>query len=153
MDVAMRLHPGRILGIVMGLVILLAVFALPLGEASGGGTLYGMAGPLLANTAMAQTGTPGQIIYNYILILSFVLLVIAGVVGVFPLGTGVLGVVGMALLTIAPYLGFPTSSATIPEGIGFFVIWAASIVSLGAAFWHGPKEKVEVVVQQQPAQM
>ena len=134
----MKLHPGRILGIILGLAILAAVFLLPFGTE----TLYGMAGPLLGNIGGVQaTGTGAEISYGYVLIIAFILLVIAGVVGLFPLGTGVLGVVAMAMLSLAPSLIFPNGSVKLVTGAGFFVIWAASIISLGASFWHGKKEQ------------
>ena len=130
------------LGIVLGLVILASIFFLPFGTGSQPDTLYGAAGPLISNLGAVQaSGDTAAISYSYLLVISFVLLVIAGLVGIFPLGTGVLGVVGMAMITLAPYLIYPNGGVALSTGLGFYVIWGASIVSLGASFWHGKKKQ------------
>jgi membrane-bound ClpP family serine protease len=151
----LQLHPGRILGMVMGLVILVAIFLLPIGEDSS--TLYGIVSPKISDLSQLQSGgDSAALTYAYILIIAFILLVIAGAVGIFPLGTGVLGVVGMAMITASPYLvypnGLPQGEVTLSTGAGFYVMWAASIISLGASFWHGKKKEttppVSVMVTQ-----
>ncbi len=124
----------------MGLVILAAIFFLPFG--AGNSTLYGTVWPWISNLGQIQSaGNATALTYDYIWIISFILLVVAGVVGVFPLGTGILGVVGMAMITASPYLVYPNGPVTLSTGVGFYVIWAASIVSLGASFWHGKKKE------------
>jgi hypothetical protein len=136
------MHPGRILGIIMGLVILIGVFVLPINTAQY--TLYDTVQPLLEGIGDIQNLPTQEMIFCYILIISFILLVIAGVVGYFPLGTGVLGIVGMAMLSLAPYF----LSLNITWAAGFYVIWIASIVALGASFWHGrTKQQQSQVVQ------
>lgn len=147
-----NMHPGRILGIVMGLVILAAVFVLPINMA--GYSLYYVVAPLMSAIGSLQTLPYQQMVFGYGLVVSFILLVIAGVVGFFPLGTGVLGVVGAALLAAVPYM----ISLPVTWGVGFYVIWIASIVSLGASFWHRREKAeakapaVQVNVQQAPPQ-
>jgi len=148
----LQLHPGRILGIVMGLVILVAIFLLPFD--GGSSTLYGTVWPKISNLGQTQSGgDTAKLTYDYIWIIAFILLIIAGVVGIFPLGTGVLGVVGMAMITVSPYLVYPNDSAhALSAGAGFYAMWAASIVSLGASFWHGKRQEaappVSVMVTQ-----
>jgi ribosomal protein S27E len=133
----LELHPGRILGIILGLVILVTIFVIPFGSANT--TLYGIVNPKLS---YLQSGSGPDIAYNYVLVIAFILLVIAGVVGLFPLGTGVLGVVGMAMITVAPSLVYPNGSPNVVGmGAGFYVIWVASIASLGASFWHKKKQQ------------
>jgi ribosomal protein L40E len=133
-------HPGRILGIILGLVILATIFFVPFGSTNTG-TLYGIVGPKISNPGSFQSGPAADVTYWYLLIAAFILLVIAGVVGLFPLGTGVLGVVSMAMVTVAPYLAYPNGSPNIVGmGAGFYVIWIASIASLGASFWHRKKQ-------------
>jgi hypothetical protein len=139
------MHPGRILGIIMGLVILATIFLIPFDSSSN--TLYGIVGPSINNLGKIQSsGDVAATTYAYIWIIAFIILVIAGVVGVFPLGTGVLGVVGMIMITISAYIAYPNGPVALSTGAGYFVIWAASIISLGASFWHG-KRKPDVVVQ------
>jgi predicted RNA-binding Zn-ribbon protein involved in translation (DUF1610 family) len=141
----LEFHPGRILGIVLGLVILATIFLLPFGT-SDTRTLYGVVGPLLSNPGGVQSsGGAASITYGYIFIIAFILIVIAGLVGIFPLGTGVLGVVGMAMITVAPYLVYPSGPVKLDPGTGFYVIWGASIASLGASFWHRKKKEAAPV--------
>ncbi len=136
----MQFHPGRILGIIMGLVILVTIFLIPFD--GSGKTLYGIAWPMLSNLGSTQSsGDSAALTYSYIWIVAFILLIVAGVVGVFPLGTGVLGVIGMALISVSAYLVYPNGPTTLSTGAGFYVIWAASIISLGASFWHGKKKE------------
>jgi len=134
--------PGRKLGIALGLVILASIFTIPFGTGSLSGTLYETVYPWISDLgAVEAAGNVKAITYAYALLIAFILLVIAGLAGLFPLGTGVLGVVGMAIITVAPYLIYPDGPVVLSTGNGFFVIWAASIASLGASFWHGKKRK------------
>lgn len=124
----------------MGLVILAAIFLLPFG--AGSSTLYGTVWPWISNLGQIQSaGNTAALTYDYIWIIAFILLVIAGLVGIFPLGTGILGVVGMAMITVSPHLVYPNGPVTLTTGAGFYVTWVASIVSLGASFWHGKKKE------------
>ena len=127
------------LGIVLGLVILATIFLLPFGTTNTA-SLYGTAGPLISNLGAVQASGTATATFDYILIIAFVLLIIAGLVGIFPLGTGVLGVVGMAIITVAPYALFPNGPVKLDPGTGFYLIWVASVLSLGASFWHGKKK-------------
>jgi hypothetical protein len=123
------MHPGRILGIIMGLVILVAVFLLPIW---GTDTLYGLVGPALGSLGALQSYPVATIVFTYLWIISFILLVIAGVVGFFPLGAGVLGIIGMAMLTVSPFL----AGVDVAWNVAFYVLWIASIICLIASFWH-----------------
>ena len=134
----MKMHPGRILGIIMGLVILASVFLLPF---VGSQTLYASTTPVLNNlTAIQQSGDFPTIASSYITVIVLVLLVMAGLVGIFPLGTGIIGVFAMALFTVGPILIYPSLGAP-SYGAGYFVIWGASIASLAASFWHRRRDK------------
>jgi hypothetical protein len=152
----MEFHPGRILGIIMGVVILGAIAFLPFGSPSPD-TLLKTFGTLSSNLSAYQAGVDTQtIIAAYLIVVATIILIIAGVVGVFPLGTGVMGVIGMAMITVAPFIAVHETFIT-GYGVGFVVIWAASIVSLGASFWHRGRRtdiglQQNVVVQQPPAQ-
>lgn len=137
----------------MGLIILATIFLVPFGSntigTTPGDTLYGVVGPNISDLgALQDAGDQRVITYAYIWIVAFILLVIAGLVGIFPLGTGVMGVVGMAMISVSGFLVFADGSQPMPNGAGFYLIWIASIVSLGASFWHGKKkeEKAPVTV-------
>jgi hypothetical protein len=123
----------------MGLVILVAIFLLPFGNSSS--TLYGTVSPIIKNLSTLQSsGNTATLAYDYTWVIAFILLVIAGVVGIFPLGTGVLGMVGMAMITISPFLIYPNGPYTLSTGAGFYITWVASLVSLVASRWNGKRE-------------
>ena len=149
------MHPGRILGIVMGIAILAAIFILPFFNfpfTSGPNSLslFGRVSPILSDIAGIQSiPDPNFIAFSYILIVAFILLVIAGIVGLFPLGTGVLGVVALALVTVAPLI--LVLGTDLPGyGLGYYVAWIASIVALAGSFWH-KRAKQEVKVSVSPS--
>lgn len=144
------MHPGRILGIVMGIVILAAIFLLPFNSGPSSLTLFGRVSPVLGDIAGIQSlPDPNLIAFTYILIVAFILLVIAGIVGLFPLGTGVLGVVALALVTVAPMI--LVLRADLPGyGLGYYVAWIASIVALAGSFWHR-RARQEVKVSLSPS--
>ena len=128
----MEFHPGRVFGLVVGLAILVTLYFVPF---SGGSSLSNIAGVLLSNTGSINSGSSQVIASNYITIVAFGLLFIAGVVGIFPLGSGILGAVAMALLTLSPYVIYP-SVAQPAYGTAFYALWFESIVALAASFWH-----------------
>ena len=123
------LRPGRILGVIVGLVILAALWRLPITSTQY--TFYEIVEPLLGAIDNIRNLSTEQMLFSYILIIAFILLVIAGLVGFFPLGTGVLGIIGMAMLTLAPYF----VGLKVVWGISFYVLWTLSIVAVGASFW------------------
>ncbi len=138
----MRFHPGRLVGIIMGLVILATLFLVPFGSTASSNTLYGTVSPIIFGTsAITVGGNLITIAQGYILVIAFILLLIAGFVGIFPLGTGVLGVVAMALITINPFLVAGQSPGISGYGTAFYIFWIAPIISLAASFWHGKKPK------------
>jgi len=123
----------------MGLVILVAIFLLPFG--GGSSTLYGTVSPMIKNlSAIQSSGNTATLAYDYTWIIAFILIVIAGVAGFFPLGSGVLGMVGMAMITISPFLIYPNGPYNLSTGDGFYITWVASVVSLVASRWQGKKE-------------
>lgn len=125
----------------MGLVILISIVFLPF-DTNPPKTFLEIGYPLLENIgAIPGLGDPAAVAFGYVLAVSFILIVVAGFVGIFPLGTGVLGVIGMALITAAVYFLVPVGIPRPVWGLGYYAIWAASIVSLGASFWHGKSKK------------
>ncbi len=123
----------------MGLVILVTIFVLPFNNDN---TLYYWGTNFYSNLGSIQAaGDASYIAFAYIEVIAFILLVIAGCVGIFPLGTGVLGVVGMAMLTANPYMVYPAAQNTLVIDYGYYIIWAASVIALIASFWHGKKEQ------------
>jgi len=139
------MNPGRILGVIMGIMILLAVLVLPFSSEPGSPSLYGIVNPLFSRLGeIQQSGDQAQIAFTYVYIISLILLVIAGIVGFFPLGCGVIGIVAMALITLGPMMIFPGGGIDVGSyGLGYFVAWIASIIALGASFWKAREKKGE----------
>lgn len=131
---------GRLVGIGIGIVILLVVFFVPFGAIPGyvqhGDTLYTAFSGAMANVPQVQnSGSFADAGAILVLAVAGLLLLIAGIVGIFPLGTGVLGAVGMALLTVGPYFtGHISSYSAASFDIGFYALWVASIAALVMSF-------------------
>lgn len=150
------MNPGRIIGIVLGIVILVAAFLLPFG--THGDTFFVLTQWNIENLGSIQEmGEPALVTLAYVTIVSFILLVIAGIVGVFPLGCGVIGIVALAILTaghILIYNSYGEAFNVLELGVGYFVAWVASIAALIASFWRkGQKvqqQTVNVTVVNQP---
>jgi len=150
------MNPGRIIGIVLGVVILIAAFLLPFDM--DGETFFAVTQLTMNNLrAIQETGEPALITLAYITIVSFILLAIAGIVGFFPLGCGVIGIVALAILTVGDILIYNSYGETFNVfefGPGYFVAWCASIAALIASFWRkGQKtqqQTVNVTVVNQP---
>lgn len=133
----------RTLGIVSGLITLAAVFALPFGSDLYGPSLFSSVLSVLGDLGrIQQSGDSALVALTYIVIAVFFLLVIAGAVGVFPLGAGVLGLIGMTVITLASTLIFPGTSLNLSlYGVGYFVVWAASVAALATHFMRARVEK------------
>ncbi len=125
----------RIAGIALGIVILMAVFLLPFGSfqlPSGqlnGVTLFNMVMQLAGSLGGAQQ--PVNLwIHEILIVVSFIILVIAGALGIYPLRSGAIGVLGMILITISsifnPVLGFNIPS----YGAGYFIVWGVSVAAI-----------------------
>lgn len=143
------MNPGRILGIIMGLLILVAVFVLPFSSLPGSLSLSGYVTPLWSDLSnIQQNGTQAEITSAYIFIVSLLLLIIAGIVGFFPLGCGVIGIIAMALLTVGPMMVYPGSDLSFAGyGIGYYVAWIASVIALAASLWKAKVDKAEKASQ------
>lgn len=126
------MHTGRIIGVIVGLAILATLFLVSFSDSK---SLSGVASPLLQNmSAVSGMGSTGQVTYDYLVMICFIILVVAGIVGFFPLGSGVLGIVGMAILSVGARF---TLGAQQPSyDIGFYLLWVESILALAASFVH-----------------
>jgi len=126
----------RILGVVFGLMILLAVFLLPFGSftlPSGqvSEKTFFLTVRQLVETIMADTQQPMNfLLYEAMLIVSFASLIVAGILGFYPMRSGAIGILGMVVATAVsmfpPQLGF-----TIPQyDVGYFAVWGFSIAGI-----------------------
>lgn len=128
----------------VGLAILATLFLVDFSDSK---SLWAQAHPLLSNiSAISSMGlTGGQVAYDYIIMICFIILLIAGLVGFFPLGSGVLGIVAMAMLSVAPVI-IVLGSYQPSYDTGFYLLWVESIVVLAASFMHGRGDR-KVVTQ------
>ncbi|MBO3800034.1 MAG: hypothetical protein FGF52_03120 [Candidatus Brockarchaeota archaeon] len=126
----------RILGIVFGLMILVAVFLLPFGHfilPSGqvSDKTFFLTVRQLVEAIMVDTQQPMNfLLYETMLIVSFAALIVAGILGFYPMRSGAIGILGMVIVTAVsmfpPQLGF-----TIPRyDVGYFASWGFSVASI-----------------------
>ena len=95
-------------------------------------TLYGAIRFTTDNLGtISQWGLLQVNILAYLVLGAAGLVAVSGLLGVFPSKAGLIGVIGMVLLTLGPLLLFPTFSFT-PDnyGAGFWAIWGLSVANL-----------------------
>jgi hypothetical protein len=149
----------RVAGIALGLVIILATFLLPFGSfmlpsgQTGETTLFNMAVQFVQNIANGVQQPMSLIIYEIIILVSFIILIAAGALGLYPLRSGVISILGVILLTTVtvfnPVLGFNMPS----YGAGYFTVWGASVAAIVIGkFRPSARRKVAAVVSQPPAE-
>lgn len=134
----------RILGAVAGIIILVAVFVLPFGPDLGSPSLFSSVLSVVGDLGQIhESGDAELVASTYITIGGFIILVIAGAAGVFPLGAGIMGLIGMVVITIARLVLFPEAPSTLSLfGVGYFVGWAGSVAALATRF-TGARAKAE----------
>ncbi len=134
------LHAGRVAGSAAGVVILLAAFLIPFGAIPGyiphGSTLYSAFSNATVGLPQVQREqSTAAIESTLITIVAGVLLIVAGILGAFPMGSGVLGISGMTVITIGPYLtGNLSLSSLLSQNMGYYILWTASISALALSF-------------------
>lgn len=123
----------RVIGIVFGLMILMAVFLLPFGRFTlpsgqvSGQTFFLTVRQLIESIMVSIQQPTGLLLYEIMLIISFVIMVIAGIIGFYPMRSGAIGILGMIIVTVVsifhPQIGFNIPS----YDAGYFVAWGFSI--------------------------
>ena len=122
---------GQILGGVVGLVMLLSAFLLPfpaIAEGPGGSpdTLIGIFKLFVTTLNSIQTiGLTQLTELAYVYMAAFVLIMLAGIIGAYPRWSAIFGIVGMAMVTAAPFAIFPNYDFFSSNyQWGFAAIWA-----------------------------
>lgn len=126
----------KLLGIVFGLLILLSVFLLPFGYFTlpsgqmSSQTFFLTVIQMVESIKIEiQQPTP-LLLYEVMLIVSFVTIVIAGVLGFNPMRSGAISILAMIILTVVTIF-HPQRGLNIPSyGIGYFAAWGFSIASI-----------------------
>ena len=71
--------------------------------------MYASTTPVLNSpSSIQQSGDFPTLASSYVMIIVLILLMIAGLVGIFPLGTGVIGVMAMVMFTVGSILISPS---------------------------------------------
>jgi len=135
---------GQILGGVVGLVMLLSAFLLPfsaIAEGPGGSpdTLIGIFKLFVTTLNSIQTiGLTQLTELAYVYMAAFVLIMLAGIIGAFPRWAAIFSIVGMAMVTAAPFAIFPNYDFFSSNyQWGFAAIWATCAAMVVAAIVSG----------------
>jgi hypothetical protein len=144
------LDRGQTFGGVLGLVTLLSAFLLPLSsiaEGPGGSVDSFLAMFKLFITTLPrieQVGLTQLTNLAFVYMAAFILIVMAGIIGAYPRWSAVLGIISMALVTLSPFAIFATYNfGTSNYGVGFWAIWATSLLAVYAAYWSR-KERIRM---------
>jgi len=136
------LDRGQILGGVLGLVSLLSAFLLPLSsiaEGPGGSVDSFLAMFKLFITTLPnieRVGLTQLTDLAYVYMAAFLLIVIAGIIGAYPRWSAAFGIISMAAVTLSPFVIFTSYNfGTSNYGVGFWAIWATSLLAVYAAYW------------------
>jgi hypothetical protein len=154
-----EMDKDRVAGIALGLVIILAMFLLPFGSfmlPSGQTretTLFNVVAQFIQNIANGVQQPMNLLIYEIIILASFIILIAAGALGLYPLHSGVIGILGIILVTTVtvfnPVLGFNMPS----YGAGYFIVWGASVAAIVIGkFGPNARRKVAAAVSQPPTE-
>lgn len=150
---------GQILGGVIGLVALLIAFLLPfsaIAEGPGGSpdTLIGIFKLFVTTLANIQAVGLTQLTeLAYVYMTAFVLILISGIIGSYPRWSVIFTVIGMAMVTVAPFAIFPSYDFFGSNySFGFYGLWITSAAMVYAAFWSGKLRRIaKVNVPQNPS--
>lgn len=130
------MDPDKLLGIVFGVLILVSVFLLPFGyftllsDQTGSQSLFLTAMQSVENIMVEIWQPTPVLLYEIMLVSSFVIIVIAGILGFHPMRSGAIGILGMIILTVVTIF-HPQRGLTIPSyDVGYFTVWGFSIASL-----------------------
>lgn len=124
-----------------GLVALLSGFLLPLSsiaEGPGGSVDSFLAMFKLFITtlpAIQRVGLTQLTESAYVYMAAFILIVIAGIIGAYPRWSAAFGIISIAAVTFSPFFIFTSYNfGTSNFGVGFFAIWATSLLAIYAAY-------------------
>ncbi len=130
----------RIAGTIVGIVIIASIFLLPFSSAisaygSVPDTLYNIFRFFVDNLDSVLSTPMGSLaVIAYIQLAGTLLLIAAGLVGAFSLGSGVLGIITMAVVTISGELSPSYTPFPVYYDAGFYLLWALSGAQLILAF-------------------
>lgn len=129
------------IGGVIGLVTLLFAFLLPfsaIAEGPGGSpdTLIGIFKLFVTTLSNIQAVGLTQLTeLAYVYMAAFVLIMVSGIIAAYPRWAVIFGVVGMAMVTIAPFAIFPNYDFLSSNySYGFYGIWVTTLALIAAVY-------------------
>jgi hypothetical protein len=123
----------RVFGVSLGLAILGSVFFLPFSYRGARPlTLYEVSRTITEFWREIPRLTEPAVALNYVFLAVFVMLVFAGLMGFFPLVSGLTSVLSMAVMSFS--LFFLGSGIVVRTG--YYVIWTVSVVMLCMGIWR-----------------
>jgi len=132
----MQMDLDRVLGAVLGVLILITVFLLPFGYITlpsgrvSEQTFFLTVEQLIENITVEIQQPTLLLFYEIMLVVSFSTMIIAGVLGFHPVRSGAVGILGMIMLTVLSVF-HPQRGFNIPSyGIGYFAAWGLSIAEV-----------------------
>jgi ribosomal protein L40E len=144
-------HPGRIIGAFVGIVMLATLLLLPFSNVNGPGATQGTLWSIFVsfvNSLGSTSGAPtsGFVNLAFIYQIAAILIVVGSLVGVYPVASGVMGVIGLSFVTFGPYeISTTYASNPVTFGAGFYVLWVASVLELFLAYWTWRGERKVLV--------
>ena len=138
------------LGALIGLVMLVSVLLLPFSDIIAGhgfppNTLWDIFVSFINSMGSVQASHVSAFIdLAFVYQVAAILLVVGCLVGVYPAGSGALGVIGLSFATFGPYEVVSDYAASPAYyGMGFYILWGASIFQLVVAYWTWQGERSE----------
>jgi hypothetical protein len=123
----------RIPSLIIGILILGSIFLAPFTYRGARPlTFYEATSDVITFLSDVQRLTPQYLPFNYIFVASFIMLVLAGLIGTYPNISGLLGTIGMASVSLGAIL----VGVQVTWGIGYYILWTLSIAELGIYFWY-----------------
>ena len=149
------MHPGRIVGILVGVVMLATILLLPFSDViTGHGappeTLWNIFMSFVNSLGKLQSGQAATFVdMGFLYQIAAILLIVGCIVGIYPIGSGVLGAIGLSFVTFGPYEVITNyTSSPVYYGIAFYLLWLASIVQLVLGIWAWRVERRTVAKQE-----
>jgi hypothetical protein len=141
-------HIGRIVGALIGVGMLACILLLPFsdvmtGHGSSPETLWSIFISFVNSLgSLGSTHASSFLDLAFLYQIAAILLIVGCIVGVYPIGSGVLGVVGLSFATFGPYEAITNYGADPTNfGVGFYLLWLASIIQLVLGVWTWRSER------------
>lgn len=136
------MHPGRIAGVFIGVLMLGAILLLPFSDVMTGPSGSPETLWRIFMSFVNSLGTLGSshastfVDMGFLYQIAAILLIVGCIVGIYPVGSGVLGAIGMSFVTFGPY-EVVTNYASNPTSysVAFYLLWVASIVQIVLGLW------------------